>query len=113
MVFSAQQVKFEFLSYIKEFGGDPTDWRIGSGTDAQGALFERNGIDRERDIWLWKPTPSPAAANIVLRFFIERMGVPATDDLHLQEVDSSHRRRCGDSFLTDTRLFRMRSLIIF
>ena len=80
MVFSPQQVKFEFLSYIKEFGGSAKDWRIGTGGDAESAMFGENEVDRERDIWLWKPTLSPAAAGIVLRYFTGQFGVPRTEN---------------------------------
>lgn len=79
MVFSPQQVKFEFLSYIKEFGGKAGEWRIGCATDAPKALFERHAIDPVRDIWLWKPTLSAAAANIVLRYMTEQFHVPAAE----------------------------------
>lgn len=79
MVFSPQQVKFEFLSYIKEFGTEPSGWRIGSGVNAETALFEENGVDRERDIWLWKPLLSPAAAAIVLRYMTEQLKIPLAD----------------------------------
>ena len=41
MVFSPQQIKFEFLSYIKEFGGRPEEWRVGCAVDAQKAMFEQ------------------------------------------------------------------------
>lgn len=79
MVFSPQQIKFEFLSYIKEFGGRPEDWRVGCAGDAQKAMFEQEGVDRERDIWLWKPALSPAAARIVFRYLTEQLRVPCAE----------------------------------
>lgn len=79
MVFSPQQVKFEFLSYIKEFGVDPQAWRIGSATDAEAALFTDNGVDRDRDIWLWKPLLTPNAAAIVLRYMTEQLRIPLAE----------------------------------
>ncbi|WP_423415674.1 hypothetical protein RLW55_04140 [Hyphomicrobium sp. B1] len=75
MVFSPQQIKFEFLSYIKEFGGRPDEWQVGCAADAQLAMFERERVDRERDIWLWKPALSPAAARIVFRYLTEQLNV--------------------------------------
>lgn len=75
MVFSPQQIKFEFLSYIKEFGGRPSEWRVGCAADAQLAMFEHEGVDRTRDIWLWKPALSPAAAKIVFRYLTEQLNV--------------------------------------
>jgi len=75
MVFSPQQIKFEFLSYIKEFGGRPEEWYVGCADDAQSAMFEHGGVDRERDIWIWKPALSPAAALIVFRYLTEQLRV--------------------------------------
>ena len=80
MVFSPQQVKFEFLSYIKEFGGRPGDWCVGCADDPAHALFARHAVDAESDIWLWKPTLSAAAARIVFRYLTEQLRVPAADD---------------------------------
>ncbi len=79
MVFSPQQIKFEFLSYIKEFGGRPDEWRVGCAADAQQAMFELEGVDRERDIWLWKPALSPAAARIVFRYLTEQLRVQTSE----------------------------------
>lgn len=79
MVFSVQQIKFEFLSYIKEFGGRPEEWCVGCAEDAQRAMFEQEAIDRERDIWVWKPALSPAAAQIVFRYLTEQLRVQITE----------------------------------
>lgn len=75
MVFSAQQIKFEFLSYMKEFGTDPAAWRVGVAEDARQALFLDNGVDEVADMWLWKPTLSAAAALLVFNYFKERFGI--------------------------------------
>lgn len=75
MVFSAQQIKFEFLSYIKEFGGRPQEWHVGCAIDAPSAMFEQEGVDQVRDIWLWKPALSPAAAQIVFRYLTDQLRV--------------------------------------
>lgn len=80
MVFSAQQIKFEFLSYIKEFGGRPAEWHVGCAPDAQKAMFDAAGVDPDGDIWLWKPALSPAAARIVYRYLTEQLGVKPTPD---------------------------------
>ncbi len=69
MVYSVQQIKFEFLSYIKEFGAECRDWHIGLCPDPEAALFASGRVDRIRDIWLWKPALSPNAAALVHRYF--------------------------------------------
>lgn len=78
MLFSPQQIKFEFLSYIKEFDLDPAAWRIGLAEDACVALFSDNGVDEATDIWIWKPAASAAAAGIVFSFFTQRFGIRPT-----------------------------------
>lgn len=65
MTYSVQQIKFEFISYVKEFGGDFREWSIGVADDAPKALFEINKVDPARDIWLWKPAVSASAAAMV------------------------------------------------
>ena len=78
MLFSSQQIKFEFLSYIKEFDLDPSAWRVGLAEDARTALFTDNGVDEATDIWIWKPAATAAAAAIVFSFFTHRVGIQPT-----------------------------------
>ncbi|XSG83235.1 MAG: hypothetical protein ACPW61_05505 [Methyloligella sp. ZOD6] len=80
MIYSPQQIRFECLSYIKEFGARPEEWRVGCAADAQEAMFGQHAVDRERDIWLWKPALSPAAARIVFRYLTEQLQVPRAGD---------------------------------
>lgn len=70
--YSVQQAKFELLLYLKEFGAKPTEWCIGTAPEARRALFEVNDVCEAGDIWVWKPTLSPAAADLVSRFLITR-----------------------------------------
>lgn len=75
MVYSPQQIKFEFLSYIKEFGEPATSWRVGCSTNAEATLADEQRIDLDRDLWIWKPALSPAAARLVHRFFTNQFNV--------------------------------------
>ena len=77
MTYSVQQIKFELISYVKEFGGDFTQWSVGTSDDAPKALFEVHGVDPVRDIWLWKPALSPAAAELVARWMTDRQKASA------------------------------------
>lgn len=79
MVFSVQQIKFEFLMYIKEFGGRAADWRVGLAADAPAALFGAQKVDPDADVWLWKPALSAAAARTVFRYMTEQFHVPAAE----------------------------------
>ncbi|CAA0085922.1 Uncharacterised protein [Starkeya nomas] len=76
MMLSVQQIKYELLLYIKEFGGRAQDWRIGVAEDAPQALFGENGVDEAADIWCWKPALTPAAARAVYRYMTEQFHVP-------------------------------------
>ncbi len=79
MVYSVQQIKFEALMYIKEFGGKAEEWRVGVAADAPAALFGDNAVDAERDIWFWKPALSPAAARTVYQYMTQQFRVPPVE----------------------------------
>ena len=83
MAYSVQQIKFELISYVKEFGADFTEWSIGLAADAPKALFEINKVDEVRDIWLWKPAVTNAAAVMIRNWMTDRQkvnGVTGDDD---------------------------------
>ncbi|WP_313054659.1 hypothetical protein [Pseudomonas lopnurensis] len=75
MVYSVQQIKFEFLSYIREFNSSGDGWFVGVCGDAEQALFDSRSVDRDKDIWLWKPALSAKAAGTVLDYFTQRFNV--------------------------------------
>jgi len=75
MAYSVQQIKFDCLTYIKEFGARMDEWVIGMADDPEKALFDACGVDQVRDIWLWKPALSPAAARTVIDFMTIRYQV--------------------------------------
>lgn len=72
MTYSVQQIKFECLSYIKEFGARMDEWTIGVADEPEHALFALCGVDPERDIWIWKPSLSANAARAVVDFMTNR-----------------------------------------
>ncbi len=72
---SVQQIKFECLTYIKEFGAKGGEWIGGTCADPRHTLFEVHRVDEQRDIWCWKPALSPAAARTVAIFLRDRFGV--------------------------------------
>lgn len=75
---SLQQIKFECLTYIKEFGANGSEWMGGTCADPRHTLFEVHGVDEQRDIWCWKPALSPAAARAAAIFLRDRFGVQQT-----------------------------------
>ena len=74
---SVQQIKFDCISYIKEFGADAGQWVGGSCAISRDELFRLHAIDPVGDVWLWKPAMSTAAARTVARFLQGRLGVGA------------------------------------
>ncbi|MEJ0093227.1 MAG: hypothetical protein WDN46_07285 [Methylocella sp.] len=72
MTYSVQQIKFELISYVKEFGGDFREWSVGIADDAPKALFELNKVDPVSDVWLWKPAASASGAAMVHAWMTER-----------------------------------------
>ena len=88
MTYSVQQIKFELISYVKEFGGDFTQWSVGTAVDAPKALFETHQVDPVRDIWLWKPALTQGAAEMVSRWMTDRqkanaVGTHAGDHVYM------------------------------
>lgn len=69
MVYSVQQIKYEFLAYIKGLGGQFGDWYVGVADDPETALFERHQVNRETDPWIYKPALTGKATFTVLRYF--------------------------------------------
>ena len=82
MVYSVQQIKYEILAYIKEFGGDFNDWYVGVSADPKKEMFHRHSVDEEDDIWLYKQALTFKACNTIQRYFLETLntdGKPVTN----------------------------------
>ena len=67
MVLGVQQIKHEFLAYIKTLGGRFDQWYIGASADPEQALFAQHGVDRDGDRRIFKPTLSDRAATTIQR----------------------------------------------
>lgn len=78
--YSVQQIKFEFLSYIKEFGGDGSEWTIGLLNEAEQAKIASSDTPQKADlIWICKPALSANAARLVAEYFVTRFGTKKAD----------------------------------
>jgi hypothetical protein len=73
MVFSVQQVKYEFLAYIKEFDPTFSNWYVGLADQPKQALFEHHGVRDAEDPWLYKQLLTNRAARTVQQYFIEHL----------------------------------------
>lgn len=85
MVLSVQQIKYEILAYIREFGDNFGDWVIGIAARPKEHMVERHGVDLQADIWLYKQAVNNRACVSVARYFTERLQVegevtPSDDD---------------------------------
>lgn len=69
MIYSVQQIKFEILGYIKEFGADFTQWYIGIAARPRAAMKERHGVDEAEDIWFCKQAVSFRACQTIHAYF--------------------------------------------
>lgn len=79
MVFSVQQIKYEFLAYIKGLGGRFEDWYVGVTDDPESGLFATHGIERAVDPWIYKPALTARASSTVLRYFRENLKTDGAD----------------------------------
>ena len=73
MVYSIQQIKYEILAYIKEFGGDFSDYYVGVTHDPENALFKNHRVDRKKDPWLYKQALTFQAARTAQDYFLRRL----------------------------------------
>jgi len=83
MVYSVQQIKYEVLAYIKEFGGDFSDYYVGLTDDPQKALFTTHKLDRDKDPWLYKQALTHGAAWTIQKYFLSQLksdGQPPTNN---------------------------------
>lgn len=71
MVYSVQQIKFEILSYMKEFGGDFNDWYVGIAADPKYTMFQKHSVHQENDIWLYKQALTFTACKTVQEYFLD------------------------------------------
>lgn len=78
MVFSVQQVKYEFLAYIKEF--DPTfaNWYVGIADQPKQVLFDQHGVRDDEDPWLYKQLLTNRAARTVQDYFLDHLRTGGT-----------------------------------
>ncbi len=73
MVYSVQQIKYEILAYMKEFGGDFSEYYIGVTDDPENALFMTHKVDRKKDPWLYKQALTFQAARTAQDYFLTRL----------------------------------------
>ena len=71
MIYSVQQIKFEILAYIKEFGGDFSDWYIGIAADPKGTMFQTHKVHQDDDIWLHKQALTFTACKTIQKYFLD------------------------------------------
>jgi hypothetical protein len=84
MIYSVQQIKFEILAYIKEFGGDFNDWYVGIAADPKGTLFQTHKVHQEDDIWLHKQALTFTACKTIQKYFLD---ILKTDGKAVSEGD--------------------------
>ena len=77
-ILSVQQIKFEIMAYIKEFGADFNDWFVGVSAEPKEALFDEHKVDPEQDIWMYKQALSLAACKTVQRYFLDTLKTDGT-----------------------------------
>jgi hypothetical protein len=73
MVFSVQQVKYEFLAYIKEFDLVFSNWYVGVADRPKQTLFDLHGVRDAEDPWLYKQLLTNRAARTVQEYFVEHL----------------------------------------
>lgn len=81
MIYSVQQIKYDILAQIKCFGGKFEEWCVGISEHPREALFNKHGVDKSQDIWIYKQALTMQAAKTAQDFFLKLNvdGVPDCD----------------------------------
>jgi hypothetical protein len=83
-VYSVQQIKYEFLLYMKGLGGAFDEWYVGAAADPERALFDAHGVRSDMEPWIYKPALTNRATITIVRYFVEVLHVdgrvPDIDD---------------------------------
>ena len=74
VIYSVQQIKFEMIAHIKEFGASFSEWYVGIASDPKQSLFEKHGVDKKSDIWIYKQALTFNACQTVQRYFLQILG---------------------------------------
>jgi hypothetical protein len=80
MIYSVQQIKFEILGYIKEFGADFPQWYIGISSRPKDAMRDRHSVDEVEDVWLCKQAVSLRACETIRSYFVDKLKVDCTQN---------------------------------
>lgn len=84
-VYSVQQIKYEFLLYMKGLGGAFDEWYVGAAADPEQALFDVHGVRSDMEPWIYKPALTNRATITIVRYFVEVLHVdgrvPDVDDV--------------------------------
>jgi len=87
MAYSVQQIKYEFLLYMKGLGGHFGEWYVGGSGSPEEALFREHGVG-ELVPWMYKPAVSANAVRTLLRYF---RNVLHTDGDDPEQIDEGAR----------------------
>ena len=85
MVYRDQQNKYEILAYIKEFGGEFSDYYVGVSNDPKKSLFTVHNVNPTNDPWLYKQALTLQAAKTAQSYFINRLKVDGIQPSDLNE----------------------------
>lgn len=75
MVYSPQQIKWDLLSAIREYGTDASGWTVCLSDGPPEATLGTLGLDADGMAYMGKPALTERAARLVHDFLTRRMGV--------------------------------------
>lgn len=64
-------IKAEFLSYIGNNGGVPSQWYIGITNDHERRLFGEHRVNKDTDLWIFAPGDNADVARRVEQYFLK------------------------------------------
>ena len=72
-------IEAELLAYIRSVGGTESDWFVAVAESARECLFEKHGVVREDDRWIYRKALNAEAAKRVVDYFRNELGTDGVD----------------------------------
>lgn len=65
-----EQIKVDFLNYMRSCGGSYSGWYVGITNDAQRRLFTEHGVNKDSGAWIFRTADSSETARRIEQHFI-------------------------------------------
>jgi hypothetical protein len=72
-------IEAELLAYIRSVGGAESEWFVAAAVSARECLFEKHGVVREEDRWIYRKALTAEVARRVVDYLRNELGTDGVD----------------------------------